>query len=117
MKIGKDLKDHQVQPPTRHHMPAKPCPSGSQASNLQREEELQKGAETAGRLAARIREKHTRIAEMEERVRRMEEVRPPAPHVHLGACPGTASAGDEELIAFRVWGMLAVGIGTEKTAM
>ncbi|XP_075267766.1 LOW QUALITY PROTEIN: coiled-coil domain-containing protein 68-like [Opisthocomus hoazin] len=44
-----------------------------QASNLQREEELQKGAETAGRLAARIREKHTRIAEMEERVRRMEE--------------------------------------------
>ncbi|KAM6363539.1 coiled-coil domain-containing protein 68 isoform 2-T2 [Pluvialis apricaria] len=44
-----------------------------QAYNLQQEEKLQQSSENAGRLAEGIREKCTRIAEMEKRVQRMEE--------------------------------------------
>ncbi|KAM7077069.1 coiled-coil domain-containing protein 68 isoform 3-T3 [Ciconia maguari] len=44
-----------------------------QAYNLQQEEKLQQSSENASRLAEGIREKCTRIAEMEKRVQRMEE--------------------------------------------
>ncbi|XP_064295687.1 coiled-coil domain-containing protein 68 [Phalacrocorax carbo] len=44
-----------------------------QAYNLQQEEKLQQSSENAGRLAESMREKCTRMAEMEQRVRRMEE--------------------------------------------
>ncbi|XP_074022860.1 coiled-coil domain-containing protein 68-like [Numenius arquata] len=44
-----------------------------QAYNLQQEEKLQQSSEDASRLAEGIREKCTRIAEMEQRVQRMEE--------------------------------------------
>ncbi|KFQ08713.1 Coiled-coil domain-containing protein 68, partial [Leptosomus discolor] len=44
-----------------------------QAYNLQQEEKLQQSSENASRLAEGIREKRSRIAEMEKRVQRMEE--------------------------------------------
>ncbi|XP_009865278.1 PREDICTED: coiled-coil domain-containing protein 68 [Apaloderma vittatum] len=44
-----------------------------QAFNLEQEEKLRQSSENAGRLAEGIEEKRTRIAEMEKRVRRMEE--------------------------------------------
>ncbi|CAM9104414.1 unnamed protein product [Bubo scandiacus] len=44
-----------------------------QACNLQEEEKLQESTENVSRLAEGIREKCTRIAEMEKRVQRMEE--------------------------------------------
>ncbi|XP_009635710.2 coiled-coil domain-containing protein 68 [Egretta garzetta] len=44
-----------------------------EAYNLQEEEKLQQSSENASRLAEGIREKCTRIAEMEKRVQRMEE--------------------------------------------
>ncbi|KAM6036717.1 coiled-coil domain-containing protein 68 isoform 2-T2 [Theristicus caerulescens] len=44
-----------------------------QAHNLQQEEKLQQSSENASRLAESIRDKCTRIAEMEKRVQRMEE--------------------------------------------